>query len=119
MILKGLGIESAMSTAYHPQTDGQSECWNQEIEAYLRMCCTQHRDDWVKWMPIAEFAFNSHSHSSTGYSPFYLMYGFEPQFYIPMLSTAVPTADEQCEELRHAREDATAALALTAERMKE
>ena len=47
------------------------------------------------------------------------MYGFEPQFHIPMLSTAVPTANERREELRRAREDATAALALTAERMKE
>ncbi|PIL30448.1 hypothetical protein GSI_07147 [Ganoderma sinense ZZ0214-1] len=77
------------------------------------------RDDWVKWLPIAEFAFNSHVHSSTGYSPFYLMYGFEPQFHIPMLSTAVPSADERREELRQAREDATSALTLAAERMKE
>ncbi|PIL26327.1 hypothetical protein GSI_12083 [Ganoderma sinense ZZ0214-1] len=99
--------------------DGQSERWNQEIEAYLRMYCSRHRDDWVKWLPIAEFAFNSHVHSATGYSPFYLMYGFEPQFYIPMLSTAVPSADERREELRQAREDATSALTLAAERMKE
>ena len=93
-VLKGLGIEGAMSTAYHPQTDGQSERWNQEIEAYLRMFCSRCRDDWVKWLPIAEFAFNSHKHSSTGYSPFYLMYGYEPQFHVPMLPTAVPSADE-------------------------
>ena len=118
-ILKDLGIESAMSTAYHPQTDGQSERWNQEIEAYLQMYCSRRRDDWVKWLPIAEFAFNSHKHSSTGYLLFYLMYGFEPQFHIPMLSTTVPTADEWREELWQARENATAALTLTAERMKE
>ncbi|PIL29421.1 hypothetical protein GSI_09473 [Ganoderma sinense ZZ0214-1] len=103
-VLKGLGIESAMSTAYHPQTDGQSERWNQEIEAYLRMYCSRRRDDWVKWLPIAEFAFNSHVHSATGYSPFYLMYGFEPQFHIPMLSTAVPSADERREELQRMKE---------------
>ncbi|PIL22587.1 hypothetical protein GSI_15276 [Ganoderma sinense ZZ0214-1] len=47
------------------------------------------------------------------------MYGFEPQFHIPMLSTAVPSADERREELRQAREDATSALTLAAERMKE
>ena len=47
------------------------------------------------------------------------MYGFEPQFHVPMLPTSVPTADERREELRQAREDATAALTLTAERMKE
>ena len=108
-----------MSTAYHPQTDGQSERWNQEIEAYLRIFCSQHRDDWTKWLPLAEFAFNSHVHSSTGYSPFFLTYGYEPQFHIPVIQTDVPTADERRENLRRAREDATAALRLSAERMKE
>ncbi|PIL28875.1 hypothetical protein GSI_08921 [Ganoderma sinense ZZ0214-1] len=92
---------------------------NEEIEAYLRMYCSRCCDDWVKWLPIAEFAFNSHVHSATGYSPVYLMYGFEPQFHIPMLSTAVPSADERREELRQAREDVTSALTLAAERMKE
>ena len=93
-ILKGLGIESAMSTTYHPQTDGQSEQWNQKIEVYLWMYCSQCRIDWVKWLPIAKFAFNSHKHSLTGYLPFYLIYGFEPQFHIPMLSSMVPTEDK-------------------------
>ena len=58
-VLKGLEIESALSTAYHPQTDGQSERWNQEIEAYLRMFCSMRRDDWAHWLPVAEFAFNT------------------------------------------------------------
>ena len=98
-MLKGLGVESALSTAYHPQTDGQSERWNQEIEAYLRMFCSQRRDDWVKWLPIAEFAFNSRTHSATGHSPFFLMYGYQPEFHIPVLETTVPSADERREDL--------------------
>lgn len=61
-VLKGLGIESALSTAYHPQTDGQSERWNQELEAYLRMFCSLRRDDWVRWLPT--FAKNLPSHLS-------------------------------------------------------
>ena len=118
-ILKGIGVEGALSTAYHPQTDGQSERWNQEIEAYLRMFCSRRRDDWVKWLPIAEFAFNLHVHSSTGYSPFYLMYGYEPQFHVPAAPTDVPAADERIAKLQEAREDALAALRLAAECMKE
>ena len=98
-VLRGIGVEGALSTAYHPQTDGQSERWNQEIEAYLRMFCSRRRDDWVKWLPIAEFAFNSHVHSSTGYSPFYLTYGYEPPFHVPAHPTTVPTADERIAEL--------------------
>ena len=111
-ILKGIGVEGALSTAYHLQTDGQSERWNQEIEAYLRMFCSRRRDDWVKWLPIAEFAFNSHVHSSTGYSPFYLMYGYEPQFHVLAAPTDVPAADERIAKLQEAREDALAALRL-------
>ena len=119
-ILKGLGIESALSTAYHPQTDGQSERFNQEGEAYLRAFCSQRRDDWVKWLPIAEYALNARVHSSTGYSPFFLMYGYEPQFLVPANpDTPVPAANERLAELAKAREDATAALTLAAERMKE
>ena len=52
------------------------------------------RDDWAHWLPVAEFAFNARQHSATGYSPFYLMYGYEPEFHIPVLKTEVPTADE-------------------------
>ena len=116
--MKQLGVKSTLSTAYHPQTDGQSERYNQEIEAYLRMFCSQRRDDWVRWLPIAEFALNSRTHDATGYSPFYLMYGFNPDFTVPVRPTDVPAADERIEELRRAREDATAALNLSAERMK-
>ena len=83
------------------------------------MFCSQRRDDWVKWLPIAEFAFNSRTHSATGHSPFFLMYGYQPEFHIPVLETTVPSADERREDLRKAREDATAAIALAAERMKQ
>ena len=54
-LFERLGTRLAMSTTYHPQTDGQSEQWNQEIEAYLHMFYSRHCDNWVKWLPIAEF----------------------------------------------------------------
>ena len=54
-----LGIELTLSTAYHPQTDGQSERTNQEVEQALRTVVSKHQDDWAKWLPVVEFALNN------------------------------------------------------------
>jgi transposase InsO family protein len=75
-LYKLLGITGNPSTAYHPQTDGQTERVNQEIEQYLRIFINHRQNDWSKWLPLAEFAYNDNIHSSTGYSPFYLNLGF-------------------------------------------
>jgi len=53
-----LGIKVAASTAYHPQTDSQTECVNQEVEQFLRLFVNQRQDDWYDWLSIAEFAYN-------------------------------------------------------------
>ena len=108
-----------MSTAYHPQTDGKTERRNQEIEQFLRAFCTYRQDDWAEWLPIAEFALNSHIHSSTGKAPFELIYGYIPEFQVSLNPTSeVPAAEERLRLLKEAQEDARAALELTAERMK-
>ena len=54
-LLKILGIKSALSTAYHPQTDGTTERTNQEIEAYLSIYCTSYLEDWLKALHLMEF----------------------------------------------------------------
>ena len=56
---KLLGIKVAASAAYHPQTDGQTEQVNQEIEQYLRLFVNWHQDDWFDWMSLAEFSYNN------------------------------------------------------------
>lgn len=56
---KALGIVTALSTAYHPQTDGQTECMNQDIEQYLRLFVNYRQDDWADWLSIAEFTINN------------------------------------------------------------
>jgi len=61
-----LGIERNPSTAYHPQTDGQTERVNQELEQYLRLYCNYRQNDWTEWLSIAEFSYNNRIHSSTG-----------------------------------------------------
>jgi len=70
------GIRPRMSTAFHPQTDGPTERLNQTIEAYLRAFVSKEQDDWVRLLPMAEFAYNNSTTSGNGTSPFYANYGF-------------------------------------------
>jgi len=60
-----LGIKVAASTAYCPQTDGQTEHVNQKLEQYLHVFVNERQDNWDEWLPMAEFAYNNHVHSST------------------------------------------------------
>jgi transposase InsO family protein len=55
-----LGIKLATSTAYHPQTDGQTERANQELEQYLRTFVNERQDDWDELLPLGEFTYNNH-----------------------------------------------------------
>ncbi len=64
-----LGIRTSASTAYHPQTDGQTEHVNQELETYLRIFCNHHQNDWDELLPSAEFACANHTHWTTGLTP--------------------------------------------------
>ena len=64
-----LGVRSGLSTAYHPQTDGQTERQNQTMEQYLRTYCNYEQDDWARLLSTAEFAYNDSGHAVTGFSP--------------------------------------------------
>ncbi|MBW0463159.1 hypothetical protein O181_002874 [Austropuccinia psidii MF-1] len=75
-----LKISRDLSTAYHPETDGKSERVNQILEQYLWMYVIYHQDDWNTWLPLAEFAYNNSDHSSKRQSPFFTVYGRDPQF---------------------------------------
>jgi hypothetical protein len=71
------GTKILMSTAYHPQTDGQTERANQTLEAMLRAYVNIHHDNWDTLLTSAEIAYNSTVNASTGYTPFYLNSGQE------------------------------------------
>jgi hypothetical protein len=75
VLLKLLGIRGNPSTAYHPQTDGQTAQMNQELEQYLRIYVNYQQDDWSEWLSLAEFAYNNQEHSVTKCSPFFANYG--------------------------------------------
>jgi len=65
-----LGIDSKLSTAFHPQTDGQTERMNQELEQYLRMFIDHRQEQWPEWLGTAEFAYNNKVQTSTKVLPF-------------------------------------------------
>jgi len=70
------GIRPRMSTAFHSQTNGQTERLNQTIEAYLRAFIGKKQNDWVRLLPMAEFAYNHSVTAGNGMSLFYANYGF-------------------------------------------
>uniref|UniRef100_A0A2N9GGR4 Chromo domain-containing protein n=1 Tax=Fagus sylvatica TaxID=28930 RepID=A0A2N9GGR4_FAGSY len=89
-------VELAMSSSYHPQTDGQTEVVNRSLEQYLRAFAGDKPSMWVHWLPLAEFWFNTNYHTSTKMTPFEALYGYEPPTildYIPG-TTKVAAVDD-------------------------
>ena len=115
-----LGIELAMSTAYHPQTDGATEQSNQEIEAYLAIFCANNPKQWSRLILIMEVSYNQKSHATQTKYPFYLIMGSDPKA-IPTAfpSTNVPEAKEQIQNLQKAWDEAIAACELARQKMME
>ncbi|KJZ69408.1 hypothetical protein HIM_11204 [Hirsutella minnesotensis 3608] len=74
-----LQISIALSTAYHPETDGQTENANAFLEQYLRQYVSFAQDDWDEWLPLAEFAARNVVNDSTGMSPFFSNTGYHPR----------------------------------------
>lgn len=77
-----LGVKRRLSTAFHPQSDGQTENLNQTLEQYLRCYCNYQQDDWATKLAMAEFVYNSSEHSTIAMTPFYACYGFHPKFNV-------------------------------------
>ena len=75
---KALGTKRQLSTAYHPQTDGQMERINQEIGTFLRHYMNYQQDNWTNWLAAAEFQYNDKKHAATEKTPFKLNFGRHP-----------------------------------------
>ena len=70
-----MGTKLNLSTAYHPQTDGQSERTIQTLEDMLRACVIDFRGSWDSHLPLIEFSYNNSYHSSINMAPFEALYG--------------------------------------------
>ena len=109
-----------MSTAYHPQTNGQTKRVNQALEQYLRCFIEHHqKDDWISFLSTVEFAYNNTVHEGIKETPFFLEYG-----YHLWAGPTIIKAPKQ-EDLNNlfttrtqVQEMAKAALVLAAEQMK-
>ena len=102
-LASSLGIHRRLSTAFHPQTDGQTERMNQVVEQYLRIYCNHQQDNWSHLLSVAEFAVNNSFQASLKCSPFYANYGYHPTFSIDLRksSLVVPAAKAFAESLRN------------------
>ena len=119
-IFEAIGVKHKMSTAFHPQTNGQTECYNQELEAYLRIYCAYKPDEWSNKLSLAQFAHNSRMHEALQKSPFELIYRTKP-IALPEASEKMnsPVANDCISQLFKSREEALAARELARIKMKE
>jgi len=69
-LCQAFGIKGRMSTAYHPQTDGQTERTNQVLEGYLRNFVNYYQNKWYQMLPLAEYAYNNSKASAHKLTPF-------------------------------------------------
>jgi len=106
-----LGIKSKLSTAFHPQTDRQTERVNQELEQYLRMFIDYRQEQWPEWLGTVEFAYNNKAHSSTRTSPFKVNYGQDSRMgFKGRKKGRYARAEKFIEKMKEIQEEAKTAL---------
>ena len=107
-----------MSTAFHPQTDGQTERVNQTIEAYLRPFVNKEMNNWVDLLPMAEHAYNNSVTSASGITPFYANYGRHPESLNPRKTDVLnPASNIYAHWMKNTFQDNLEALEAARERM--
>jgi hypothetical protein len=109
-----MGTDLNMSTARHPQSDGQSEHEIQTLITALRSFCNAHQDDWDEYLDMIELGFNSSVQASTQHSPFELLYGNKPRLPLDValasIAPRVPAAIDRASRMQQALEFARKCL---------
>jgi len=114
-----LGIKSKLSMAFHPQTDGQTEKINQELEQYLRMFIDHRQEQWPEWLGTAEFVYNNKAYSSTRTSPFKANYRQDPRMgFEGRKKRKYVGVEKFVEKMKEIQEEAKAALRKVQEDMR-
>lgn len=104
-LFKQMGTRLHLSIACHPQTDRQTEVLNRCLEGYLHFMIGECPKEWLLWLPLAEWWYNTTYHSAIQTTPYEALYGQSPSLHIPYLvgSSPVATVDQSlpnCEQAR-------------------
>jgi len=115
-----LEIGTKLSTAYHPQTDGQTERVNQELEQYLCIFINYRQEQWPEWLGIVEFAYNNKIYSAMKVSPFKANCGQDPRIeFKEKRRGRHKAAGEFVERMKRIQEEAKVILKKAQEKMKQ
>ncbi|CCO35566.1 hypothetical protein RSOLAG1IB_11470 [Rhizoctonia solani AG-1 IB] len=117
-LYKRIGINPHFSSAYHPESDGQTERVNQFIKHFLCSYVKSDQTDWLHWLPLAEFAYNNAKHSATQKSPFQLLFGRNPIMNPSEIRIDIPEANNMADRMTSEWKEAKSALRISKERMK-
>ena len=79
------GTSLLLSSAYHPQSDGQTEVVNRTLETYLRCMTSDEPKDWSKWLPVAQWWYNTNHHTAAQLTPYEILYNQRPPLHLPYL----------------------------------
>jgi transposase InsO family protein len=104
-VCKRLGINSKLSTAFHPQTDGQTERMNRDLQQYLRLFCAEKQDQWADWLAIAQFSYNSKMQTSSKKTPFEVSRNYVPRMGIEQRVSKAPAAKEFADDMANTLEE--------------
>jgi len=105
-----LQIQQNISSAYHPQTDGQSERTNQWVEQFLRIYTNGTQTDWSNWLPIAQYTHNAWPSDTTKKTPFELIMGFTPRAHQALRTQEMPKLAEWSAHIDKLRWEAQTAI---------
>ena len=79
-----------MSSGYHPQMDGQTKIINKCLETYLRCFSFEQQHQWAKWLPLAEWWYNTSYHTTSKMTPYEAFYGQAPLVLLPYTPSSSP-----------------------------
>ena len=114
-----LGIQTKLLTAYYPQTDGQTERINQELEQYLRVFINHRQKQWPDWLEMVEFVYNNKIYMATKISPFKANYSQDPRIGFERRKKGkYKAAGKFVERIKRIQEEAKAVLGKAQEEIK-
>jgi transposase InsO family protein len=98
-LMAEIGTQRKLSTAYHPQTDGQTERTNRTMKTYLKIYSNTRQDNWVSLLPMAQMAYNDKRSEATGQTPYFANHGRNPNLFqrtlpSPKAEAAIKSAEE-------------------------